>query len=51
MCWAWNLNVFNRLVINIGHGEVMAARPDDELPIDRLHLFTLLFLNYDLKRS
>ena len=25
-CWTWNLNVFNRLVINIGHGEVTARR-------------------------
>ena len=45
-CWTWNLNVFNCLIINTGHGEVTAARADDELCIDRLHLFTLLFLNY-----
>ena len=41
-----SVKLFNRLVINIGHGQVMAARADDELCIDRLHLFTLLFLNY-----
>ena len=35
-----------RLIINIGHGKVTAARADDELCIERLHLFTVLFLNY-----
>ena len=39
-------NVFNRLIINIGHDEVTVTRADDEMCIDRLYLFTLLFLNY-----
>ena len=40
------MNVFNRLIINIGHYELTAAWANNEMCIDRLYLFTLLFLNY-----
>ena len=40
------LECIQSLIINIGHGEVTAAQADDELCINHLYLFTLLFLNY-----
>ena len=40
------LNMKLECIQSLGHGEVTAAQDDDELCIDRLHLFTLLFLNY-----
>ena len=44
--WVSRFGLFSCLIINIGQGEVTAAWADDELCIDRLYLFNLLFLNY-----